>query len=71
MLSSDKRLIVKLPRTRVEALVASGDGEKFDPRHDGRLMKEWLVLNPTSRKSWLELAKEAIEFAGPSVATKS
>ena len=66
MLSSDKRLILKLPRTRVEALVSSGDGVQFDPRHDGRLMKEWLVLNPTSKKSWLELAKEAIEFTSSS-----
>ena len=33
---SQGRLVVKLPRQRVDALVASGDGERFDPRHDGR-----------------------------------
>ncbi|MGH2409571.1 MAG: hypothetical protein ACRDGS_04280, partial [Chloroflexota bacterium] len=39
---SQGRLVVKIPRTRVDALVASGDGERFDPRRDGRLMKEWV-----------------------------
>ena len=34
------KLVVKLPRSRVDALIASGDGERFDPRQDGRLMKE-------------------------------
>ncbi|HLZ57579.1 MAG TPA: hypothetical protein VKR06_11580 [Ktedonosporobacter sp.] len=56
------RLVVKLPKSRVDALVASGDGEPFDPRHDGRLMKEWLSLDPTSQQAWLPLAKEAMEF---------
>jgi hypothetical protein len=54
-------LIVKLPRQRVDALIASGDGERFDPGH-GRLMKEWLALNPTSRQEWLPLAREAMRF---------
>lgn len=56
------RLVVKLPKQRVEALIASGDGERFDPRQDGRLMKEWLSLAPTSEQAWLPLAKEAMEF---------
>jgi TfoX/Sxy family transcriptional regulator of competence genes len=60
-------LVVKLPKQRVDALVTSGDGERFDPRHDGRLMKEWLVLDPASTEDWLSLAKEAMEF----VASKS
>jgi len=63
MLSPEGRLIVKLPRVRVEALVASGEGVQYDPRHDGRLMKEWLVLKPTSKIEWFELAKEAMEFS--------
>ena len=61
MLTRD-RLVVKLPQTRVDALIASGDGERFDPRHDGRLMKEWFSLAPTSEQAWLPLAKEAMEF---------
>lgn len=56
------RLVVKLPKSRVDALVASGDGERFDPRHDGRLMKEWLSLDSTSQEEWLPLTREAMEF---------
>ena len=56
------KLVVKLPKPRVDALIASGDGEHFDPRHDGRLMKEWLSLEPTSEEEWLPLAREAMEF---------
>jgi hypothetical protein len=56
------RLVVKLPRPRVDALVASGDGERFDPRHDGRLMKEWVSIEPTSEEEWLHLSREAMEF---------
>lgn len=57
---SHGRLVVKLPRARVDALVARGDGEPFDPGH-GRRMKEWLsVTNETA--SWLELAREAHDF---------
>jgi TfoX/Sxy family transcriptional regulator of competence genes len=56
------QLVVKLPRSRVDALIASGDGERFDPRHDGRLMKEWVSIAPTSEEEWLSLAREAMEF---------
>jgi hypothetical protein len=59
------RLVVKLPRARVGELVASRDGERFDPRHDGRLMKEWLVLDPASAQDWLSLAREAMAFVDP------
>src|SRR5262249_4394502 len=55
------RLVVKLPRQRVDELVASGDGERFDPGH-GRVMKEWLVVDPASGQSWAALAREAMKF---------
>ena len=55
-------LVVKLPRRRVDALVAMGVGARFDPRHDGRLMKEWLSVDPASEHDWLALAQEAREF---------
>lgn len=61
-LLSNGRLVVKLPRQRVDALVAAGAGARFDPRHDGRLMKEWLAVDPTSTEEWLPLAREALEF---------
>ena len=58
------RLVVKLPKPRVDALVAAGQGERFDPRRDGRLMKEWLVVESASDEQWLSLASEALEFVG-------
>lgn len=57
---SHGRLVVKLPRVRVEALVARGDGEPFDPGH-GRRMKEWLSVT-SDRLSWTALVREAHDF---------
>jgi len=61
MINSKGNFVVKLPRQRVEALVASGAGERFDPGH-GRVMKEWLALEPTTQEQWLSLAREAMDF---------
>ena len=66
MLSAEKRLIVKLPRERVDALVDAGDGERFDPRRNGRVMREWIVMKQSSRSNWLKLAREALDFVGDS-----
>jgi TfoX/Sxy family transcriptional regulator of competence genes len=53
--------VAKLPKARVDELVASGAGEYFDPRKDGRLMKEWVTI--AGRKgTWTELAREAYAF---------
>jgi TfoX/Sxy family transcriptional regulator of competence genes len=57
------KLVLKLPRDRVSALVTSGDGEHFDAGK-GRPMREWLALSPTSRKQWVALAQEAMGFVG-------
>lgn len=62
MLASDDRFVVKLPRARVDALVAAGLGERFDPRRNGRVMKEWIVVGGGHDARWLPLAKEAMEF---------
>ena len=55
------RLVVKLDRRRVDALVAAGDGERFDPGHR-RLMKEWLAVGSEADAVWLALATEAEAF---------
>ena len=48
-------LVVKLPRERVEQLIAAGEGEPFAPMA-GRVMKEWaLVKDPA-------VAGEALVF---------
>jgi hypothetical protein len=61
MLDSKGKFVVKLPRQQVDALVAAGQGERFDPGH-GRLMKEWLAVDPVSEVEWLSLAKDALEY---------
>jgi hypothetical protein len=58
------RLVVKLPRQRVAALIATGEGEPFDTG-SGRLMKEWLSLSQTATLDWLALAQEAMDFVAP------
>ena len=55
------QLVVKLPQSRVDALVASGDGERFCANR-GRPMKEWVTVEPTSQEGWLNLSREAMEF---------
>ena len=52
------KFVAKLPKDRVDELVRSGMGEYFDPRRDGRLMKEWIALGGT-KPSWIDLATEA------------
>ena len=56
------RLVVKLPAPRVDALVAGGDGARFDA-NKGTPMKEWFSLDPESRLAWVPLAREALDFA--------
>ncbi len=57
------RLVVKLPKSRVDALVDSGQGTRFDA-NKGTPMKEWLSLDPASPVDWEELAREALAFVG-------
>lgn len=56
-----RQLVAKLPRQRVDALVVAGHGVRFDPRHDGRVMKEWVVIGDRG-PDWLEIAREAHRF---------
>lgn len=55
------RLVLKLPRSRVDAMVAQGLGERFDPGH-GRVMKEWVAVGPARAAYWKALADESREF---------
>jgi len=59
------RLVLKLPASRVTALIRSGNGIAFDA-NKGTPMREWLSLEPDSDLNWLSLATEALDFArGP------
>ena len=55
------RFVVKLPRERVDALVASGDAEPFEAGR-GRPMKEWAAVKDTAAVDWEALAVDAREF---------
>lgn len=54
-------LVLKLPRARVDQLVESGEGTRFDAGK-GKPMREWCVLSPASTRRWLPLAEEALNF---------
>jgi hypothetical protein len=56
------RLVLKLPEERVDELIATGDGERFDA-NKGTPMREWLTLHQASEQPWLPLAREALDFA--------
>ena len=55
------KLTIKLPQSRVQAVIGSGDGDPFDPGM-GRTMKEWVAVAPGSKADWLTLAQEARDF---------
>jgi hypothetical protein len=57
------QLVLKLPEDRVDDLIATGHGRRFDA-NKGKPMREWLALNASSDLAWLPLAREALSFAG-------
>jgi TfoX/Sxy family transcriptional regulator of competence genes len=54
-------LVAKLPKERVSELVREKQGAFFDPRRDGRVMKEWVAVGDR-KLPWLALAQEAYRF---------
>ncbi len=56
------RLVLKLPAVRIDELVGTGEGVRFDA-NKGTPMREWFSLDPESSLPWPPLAREALEFA--------
>lgn len=56
-------LLLKLPPERVEALIASGRGETYDPG-TGTVMKNFVLIPAAKKHSWIKLCEEAREAAG-------
>ena len=61
------QLVLKLPETRVDELIAAGHGTRFDA-NKRTPMREWLSLDPASELPWLPLAGEALGFVRSSQA---
>lgn len=57
------KLVVKLPRQRVDALVAAGTAHWFDAGK-GRPMREWASIGCGYAEAWPELVAEAYAFVG-------
>ncbi len=60
-MSMSDLIVLKLPHSVVEGIVARDQGRRFDPRHDGRLMKEWVIVDPKT-VNVVELAEAACAF---------
>ena len=62
-MSMKGKLIVKLPKGRVNALVAPNKGKHFYHLFDkSRVMKEWVVIEQKNKRNWIKLAQEAKAF---------
>jgi hypothetical protein len=54
-------MVVKLPKARVDELVHTGCGVRFDA-NKGTPMKEWFSVGPGAVADWAALAREALAF---------
>ncbi len=59
-LTHRRRLLLKLPPTRVVELLAGARAERFES--GGRVMRGWITLAPDAADQWLALANEARDF---------
>jgi hypothetical protein len=55
------RLIVKLPKQRVDSLVSLGRGERCEMGR-GRFMKEWIAVGSDFQADWPTFVSEAKAF---------
>ena len=58
-----ERLVVKLPRHRVEELVADGSATPFESG-GGRVMREWAAVPASEADRWVGIAEEARSYVG-------
>ena len=54
-------LVVKLPRERVDQLIAEGVGRRFAPA--GKVFREWVSVPEADSRQWDALLREGIGFA--------
>jgi hypothetical protein len=56
-------MVVKLPRARVDELIAQGVGQPFAP--GGKVFREWLSVPRRDRRRWRALLREGVAFVAP------
>jgi hypothetical protein len=54
-------LVVKLPETRCNELLARGEASTFD-RGQGTPMREWVTVAEPDTRRWTSYAREALSF---------
>ena len=59
-------LIVKLPAGRVHELVEGGQALNFAP--NGRVFREWALVDQVDEARWAALLQEAYDFVTPATA---
>jgi hypothetical protein len=69
MLTPRGDFVAKLPRQRVDDLIAADAGLPYDAGK-GRPMKEWVVIRPESQLEWASVAEEALAFVSGSPAAR-
>ncbi len=56
-------MVVKLPRDRVDELIAQGIGRPFAPAN--RVFREWVSVPIRDRRRWRALLRESVRFVAP------
>src|SRR5713101_6529968 len=59
----DSGMVVKLPRDRVDKLIAQGTGRPFAPA--GKVFREWVSIPQRDRRRWRSLLREGVAFVAP------
>lgn len=59
----DSGMVVKLPRDRVDELIARGTGRPFAPA--GKVFREWVSIPQRDRRRWRSLLREGVAFVAP------
>ncbi len=57
----DGHLVLKLPAKQIDILIEAHGAVRFD-RNQGRPLKEWVVIPPSSADIWPALAEDAFSF---------
>src|SRR5258705_1981526 len=59
----DSGMVVKLPRARVDELIAQGAGRSFAPAR--QVFREWVSIPRRDRRRWRSLLREGVAFVAP------